>query len=94
MLLNDVIALTLTLINWNSDTLVELVLLTHNHLIDGGSHLLDQEDVQFGVEPILVILMETLDRALLSKVLLYDSNDRLLHTFLQDVVLSRLIDFV
>ena len=61
MLLNDVIALTLTLINWNSDTLMELVLLTDNHLIDGGSHLLDQKDVEFGVEPILVILVETLD---------------------------------
>ena len=88
MLLNDVVTLSLSLVSWNSNVLMELVLLALNHLANGASHLLDQENVQLGVEPILVILMKALDGALLSEVLLHNPHNRLLHALLEDVILS------
>lgn len=38
--------------------------------------------------------METFNRALLLEVLLNDPHDGLLHTLFQDVVLSRLVNFI
>lgn len=88
MLLNNVITLTLSLILRNSDILMQLVLLTGDHLANCASHLLHQEDVQFRVESILVVLVETLNGSFLTEVLLDNSHDGLLHTLLENVILS------
>ena len=94
MLLNDVVAFALSLVLRDGDLLVELVLLTFDHLTDGAAHLLHKKDVKLRVEPILVVLVQAFERALLTEVLLHDSNYGFLHAFFQDVVLARLVDFV
>ena len=40
MFFNEMIPFSLSLINWNSDILVEFALLTNDHLLNGLPHLL------------------------------------------------------
>ena len=61
MLLNDVVAFALTLVLRDGDVLVELVLLTFDHLTDSAAHLLHKEDVKLRVEPILVVLVQAFE---------------------------------
>ena len=61
VLLNDVVAFALTLVLRDGDVLVELVLLTFDHLTDRAAHLLHKEDVKLRVEPILVVLVQAFE---------------------------------
>ena len=82
MLLDDVVALSLRLVLRNRHILMKLVLLALDHLGDSATHLLDEENVELRIEPVLFVLVQALDRALLAKVLLDDPHDCLLHALL------------
>lgn len=94
LLLNKVVALTFGLVKGNCDVLVEFVLLAFHHLAHSLSHLGHEEDVQLGVEAILVVLVKTLDRAFLAEVFFDDADNCLLHALLKDVILARLVELV
>ena len=94
MFLNYVVALTLGLVLWNRHILMQFVLLALDHFGHSAAHLLDKEDVQLRVEPVLVVLVQALNRAFFTEVFLHYPHDRLLHSLLENVVLARLVDFV
>lgn len=57
MLLDEVIALSFGLIDWNRHVLMELILLADYHFLDSTAHLPHKEDVELRVEAVLVVLL-------------------------------------
>lgn len=92
--LDQMITFALSLVNGDSDAVVELILLRFHHLSDSQTHLLHEEDVQLRVEAVLVVLVEALNASLLAKVLFNNTHNRLLHSFLKDMVLAGLVKLI
>ena len=71
------------------------MLLPLNKSADRMAHLPDQELIKFRVEVISLILVKTSNCQIIPLIMLFDNpNDRLLHLFLQDVILTLSVDFV
>ena len=88
LLLNKVVALTVSLISGNSDFQVELVALSLDHLRNGFTHLPDKVNIQLTVELVARVALEPHEGARFLEVFANNPHDGFLHLLFEDVVLA------